>query len=48
MGALGYMALDYFQPAVQVRKVAKSLELVAIRVKRGEVPESLGSSLHHW
>jgi len=39
------MALDYIQPAVQVRRVAKLLELVAIRVKRGEVPESLESSL---
>lgn len=38
------MALDYIQPAVQVRKVAKLLELVAIRVKRGEIPETLESS----
>ena len=40
----GYMALDYIQPAVQVRKVAKLLELVTIRVKRGEIPETLESS----
>lgn len=39
------MALEYIQPAVQVRRVAKLLELVAIRVKRGEVPESFESSL---
>ena len=38
------MALDYIQPAVQVRKVAKLLELVTIRVKRGEIPETLESS----
>ena len=38
------MALDYIQPVVQVRKVAKLLELVTIRVKRGEIPETLESS----
>lgn len=38
------MALDYIQPAVQVRKVTKLLELVAIRVKRGEIPETWESS----
>ena len=38
------MALDYIQPAVQVRKVAKLLELVTIRFKRGEIPETSESS----
>jgi len=38
------MALDYIQPAVQVRRVAKLLELVTIRVKCGEIPETLESS----
>ncbi len=38
------MALGYIQPAVEVRKVAKLLELVAIRVKRGEIPQTLESS----
>ncbi|TWU46559.1 hypothetical protein Poly59_55320 [Rubripirellula reticaptiva] len=38
------MAPDYIQPAVQVRKVAKLLELVTIRVKRGEIPETSESS----
>ncbi|TWU46424.1 hypothetical protein Poly59_53670 [Rubripirellula reticaptiva] len=38
------MALKYVQPAVQVRRVAKLLELVTIRVKNGEVPETLESS----
>jgi len=38
------MALDYIQPAVQVRKVSKLLELVTIRDKRGEIPETLESS----
>lgn len=34
------MALDYIQPAVQVRKVAKLLQLATIRVKRGEIPKT--------
>lgn len=38
------MAPGYIQPAVQVRKVTKLLELVTIRGKRGEIPETLESS----
>ena len=38
------MALDYIQPSVQVRRLVILLELVTIRVKNGEVPESLESS----
>lgn len=38
------MALKYVQPAVQVRRVAKLLELVTIRVRNGELPETLESS----
>ena len=38
------MAPNYIQPVVQVRKVAKLLELLTIRVKRGEIPETLESS----
>lgn len=38
------MPPDFIQPVVQVGKVAKLLNPVTIRVKRGEIPGTLESS----